>query len=359
MNRQWMLVLWAVLSAPAAGMAQGNAWEVEVHGGRLFTPDITGGSGSLPAPGSPFTTTPGFGSRRVSSWFFGDGAQLLNGVASFPVFNTSSRITPLDPVLNNPLADRKGGGSVGFRVSRDITPRVGAEFNFDYASTPFEARASAVSGLNATSVSFRPVFEGILPAALFVGRNPNATNTIQAGDASEITGTGAVRINLLTQGRLIPYATAGAGFTRHRGDDPAATVEGGYSFQLFGVFPFNERDSVSLRQTVDETVFVGVVGGGVNAYLTQRSGIRVDIRAHLGKTTDRVLLDANPSVTTAAAASFIFSVSNPGISFSSFPQPSIFPPSSLSGPAVDDFTTFEVSRTRRQVLLTFGYFVRF
>jgi hypothetical protein len=37
---------------------------------------------------------------------------LLNELAV--VFNTRFRITPLDPVLGKPLADPRGGGSVGF-----------------------------------------------------------------------------------------------------------------------------------------------------------------------------------------------------------------------------------------------------
>jgi hypothetical protein len=361
MNRVGKLVLCAWLAVPTLVMAQDNAWEVEVHAGGLFTPDVSGGTGSLPPVGSSFTTPGGFQSRVVSSWFFGDGAQLLNGVAgSNPGFNVSQRITPLDVVLNNPLADRTGGGSFGFRVSRQLMPRIVAEFNFDYASTPFEARGGVQSGLEGTAASFAPVFEALLPAPLFVGRNPRASSSLEIGDGSEIIVTGVVRINLLTQGRIIPYAAAGAGVTNYRGEGPVAVLDGGYSFLLFGVAPFNERDTVNMRQTFEESAPVGVFGGGVNVYLTVRSGIRVDARVHLGPARDEVLLNATPVVTVTPAGSLVFSSTNPSLSFNSLAGASTtLSPSSLSGRAITDFKTFEASGTRQQVLLSVGYFYRF
>ena len=362
--------VWLVITVPALGQGQANralilglgqglVWELEVHGGGLFNPEVPDGTRTLPPPGSGFITGDPLQSRRVSSWYLADGAQLLNEVAL--VIGASARITPLDTVLNRPLADRRGGAGGGFRLSRELGGRFAAEFNFDYASTRFELRESARSGLTATSGSFRPAFAGILvPAGAFQGLSITSTDGIDEGRGSEATATGALRVRLLTRGRFIPYVTAGAGLTRLRGEGPVATLNGAYSFQFAGLFPFAERDQVSVRQVFDERLFVGVVGGGVTAELTPRSGVRVDVRAHIGSTSDRILLDATPSITTTIALPFeIFSLTNPSISFSSFPQPSVAPPSSLSGPALDDFTTFEVTRTRNQVLVTVGYFFRF
>jgi hypothetical protein len=294
----------------------------------------------------------------VSSWFFGDGAQLLNAAASASPFTTGQRITPLDAVLNNPLADRQGGPNFGFRVSRGLTPRFVAEFNFDYASTPFEARPGVQSGLQTTAASFAPVFEAFLPSALFVGRSPSAASSLEIVDGSEIVLTGTVRINLLTQGRIIPYATAGAGVTKYQGEGPVADLNGGYSFILMGVFRFNERDDVSVRQTFDESAPVGVFGGGANLYLTARSGLRVDARVHVGPSRDEVLLSATPEVTATASGTWVFSATNPSLSFNSLDLPQL-PPSSLSGAAIADFKTFEASGTRTQVFLSIGYFLRF
>jgi hypothetical protein len=352
-----MVLSVALVVAPAAAAAQD--WEIEVHGGSLFTPEATGGSGTLPAGGASFTTFGTFQSRRVSSWLYGDGAQLLNGIAT--AFNIQQRVTPLDPVANNLLADRRGGASAGFRVSRSFTSRLAAEFNFDYASTPLQARVSAASGLSATTTSFRAVFQdnNFVPPVLFVGKTVTASSSLVVPDGSEVIATGAVRFDLLTRGPVRPYVTGGAGVTRHRGDFPVATAEGAYTFRFLGVSPIDERDRVTLTQTFDESVAVGVFGGGVSAFLSRTSGIRVDVRVHVGETTDRVLLDATPTVTVAAQPTSVFSLTNPSISWNSFPQPSATPPSSLSGPSVNDHVSFEVSRTRSQVVWSVGYFYRF
>jgi hypothetical protein len=206
-----MVLAWAAVSfVPTSALAQ--RWEVEVHGGWLSVPEISGGSTGLPTAGASFATFPGVAggpsSRRVSSWLFGDGSQLLNGVlGSNPGFNLPQRITPLDSVLNNPLADRKSGGSFGFRVSRDLTPRFTAEFNFDYAQTPMELRAGVRSGLDSTTGSFGLVFQNelFLPSLIFVGKNVTASNSVQVEDGSEILTTGAIRVNLLTRARPILY----------------------------------------------------------------------------------------------------------------------------------------------------------
>ena len=92
-------------------MAQGGGWEIEVHGGGSLTSSLSGGTSDLPDPGALLATR-GAPSRRISSWFFGDGSQLLNEAAAgfgFPFPPVSERITPLDSVLANPLAERQNG----------------------------------------------------------------------------------------------------------------------------------------------------------------------------------------------------------------------------------------------------------
>src|SRR5688572_17847300 len=106
--RAALVVVCLVLLMPSLTAAQ--QWEVEFHGGWQATPDVSGGSGSLPPPGATFSAPP-FQSRRVSSWLFGDGAQLLNAIAGASGFNVPQRITPLDSVANNLLAQRSSGGS--------------------------------------------------------------------------------------------------------------------------------------------------------------------------------------------------------------------------------------------------------
>ena len=165
MPRHVLLFSMCVL-VPVAALAQSNGWEIEVHGGGAIASTLSRGTTNLPPVGAPLATPrPQFPSRRVSSWFLGDGAQLMNSAAAqFGAggpFVFSDRITPLDAVLANPLAERQDGGGFGFRVSRAITDRFSAELNFDYSATPLQVPSDAVFGIQATAESFQPVFEGL------------------------------------------------------------------------------------------------------------------------------------------------------------------------------------------------------
>ena len=94
-------------ASPAAAQTAGK-WEIEFHGGGMLPTNPAGGTVSLPPQGELFTSVtnvPALGpavhaSRRQSSWYFGDGAILFNGLADTLVANNqaqfSGRITPLD-----------------------------------------------------------------------------------------------------------------------------------------------------------------------------------------------------------------------------------------------------------------------
>ena len=94
----------ALALAPAPAEAQTTSStqpprvEVEAYGafGHLFDSGDT--ALSLPAPGAPIgTSSPFFPSRKISSWFFGDGATLLNDVNA--QLGVSARVTPLDTAI--------------------------------------------------------------------------------------------------------------------------------------------------------------------------------------------------------------------------------------------------------------------
>src|SRR5205809_465931 len=69
-------------------------------------------------------------SRRVSSWYFGDGTMLFNAAAE-RVGPTIPKIIPLDPILTTSVA-KPGGAAFGFRVSRRIPRRAAAEFSIEH-----------------------------------------------------------------------------------------------------------------------------------------------------------------------------------------------------------------------------------
>jgi len=319
---------------------------------------LSRGTGSLPAPGGPFTSVTGATSRAVSSWYVGDGAQLVNEVLFS--FGVSERITPLDSTLKNHLGERGNGGGFGFRVGREIASRFGAEFNLDITSAPVTLTDGARAGIQASSDSFVPAFaNGLLSTGPF--RNVTATSEFQAGTGAghQIAATGALNINLTSRGRVTPYATVGAGVIKNSGDTPSVDLNGSYAFDVIGFFPIAERDSVRVSHATDHNMVIGVFGGGVTALLTQRSGVRVDARVHVGRQTIRTLLSADPDMaaspgpaTDLAIASFL----TPVIQLSNSDARG---QTTLSGAAITDFESFSADGVLHQVLVTVGYFWRF
>ena len=84
-----------LIGSVTAAVAQDRKWEVEVHGGGTVATNPTCGTAALPAAGTPFTVGQR-SSRRESSWYFGDGAVLLNQVNT--ALGATAKITALDPV---------------------------------------------------------------------------------------------------------------------------------------------------------------------------------------------------------------------------------------------------------------------
>ena len=356
--KRYLVLSGAFLLVPIAALGQGTSWEIEFHGGGAFVNALSRGTGSLPAPGGPFTSVTGATSRAVSSWYVGDGAQLINEVLFS--FGVSERITPLDSILKSRLGERGNGGGFGLRVGREITSRFGAEFNLEITSAPVTLTDGARAGIKASSDSFVPAFaDGLLSTGPF--RNVTATSEFQAGTGAghQIAATGALNINLTTRGRVTPYATAGAGVIMNEGATPSVDLNGSYAFDVIGFFPIAERDRVRVSHATDHNVVIGVFGGGVKALLTQRSGIRVDARVHVGRQTIRTLLSADPDMaaspgpaTDLAIASFL----TPVIQLSNSDARGR---TTLSGATITDFESFNAEGVLSQVLVMVGYFWRF
>jgi hypothetical protein len=133
------VLLPAIAFAPSAAAQSTQApatdlrWEVEVHGGGAHESTPTDGTSSLPPAGEAFTTSSNMRSRRASSWYFGDGARLINEINASFGGTAPGRITPLDPVLSQSGATRRSGGTFGFRVAYHMTSRLAADFTLDAA----------------------------------------------------------------------------------------------------------------------------------------------------------------------------------------------------------------------------------
>jgi hypothetical protein len=316
-------------------------------------------------------------SRRASSWYFGDGAALLNEInASFTgPLAPSGRITPLDGVLMQSGAAWNNTGGFGFRVSRTVTRRLSAEFTLDAPLGQLKLTDGLLAGVEASRASFVSAWNEqtglIRSGGGVIFTNPGVTSTATISDqrGRQIVTTGAATFDFLTRSRIVPYATGGAGVISNVGGSPSVTLTGNYRFTSLNgffnpaapsaTFPVNETDTVTIRATPSSSHrFVGVLGGGVRILGSSRWGVRADVRAYVSRNTVDVLVDATPQVTTASPVGFIASTLTPSMQFSNNPAITN-QQSTLSGAPISGFKTFSASGTPVQVAVSFGYFVRF
>src|SRR5262245_37519470 len=350
------------LTRPAAAQTPGERkWEVEFHAGALLASNPSGGTASVPGPGEQFITGLNCqacpASRRVSSWYFGDGTTLANQVATSPPFflTVQTRAVPLDPVLSAMLTERPGGAGFGARVGRALGHRLTAEMNIDYSPASLEITSAARAGIEASRAAFIATWDQLLRTGPFGLRSVTSTADVRDGNGGQLLVTGALSINLVTTGALIPYVTAGAGLISNLGSSPAATLAGQYQFVIGNISPISESDTVTVRDDRPDRSFVGVFGGGVRWHLSPRWGVRADVRDHAYTNQGGTAIDATPATVFATPPTYIFSATSPSIQFSN--QPTV--PSSLSGVSLKSVPTFKGSGVQNRIGLTAGVFWRF
>ena len=356
----------------AAQKTQTPKWEVEFHGGGLFSTSATGGTITLPGPGQPFMTVPltttasPLPSRYEPSWYFGDGTLLFNQAAA-ALGQLPDQIVALDPVLAGPLGEQRGGGSVGVRVSRVLTPRVAAELSVDYGFATLRITPENGEAIETTRASFIQAWSGVI---VF---NPNrvlnsltSTATLVDGSARRLFTSGALNINLTTSGALIPYVTVGVGVDSMTGDLPSATLNGNYQFRLGSGPPVDETDTVAVHDARTRHSFAGVLGGGAKYHVSSRWGLRFDARVALSKAAAKTELNATPNVARLTPLGRGSLGGTPSIQFSNNSTDPVtttgvtaVAASSLTAPPLSGHRTFTGSGAMSQANLTIGVFWRF
>ena len=371
-------------AAPAAAQTTGSGkWEIEFHGGGLLPDNPAGGTASLPGPGAVFTSpsnVPAIGpavhsSRQQSSWYFGDGAILFNGLAETLVGTGQSvfpgRIATLDPVLGRSLGAEQRGGNIGARISRVLTQRLTAELSVDYSLARLQITQANSDSIEAARASFIQAFSGLLvPSGLAVNVNRvlNSVTSIAAlerGSGHQLSTSGALLVNLRTTGDVIPYATVGASLISTIGRMPSATLAGNYQFLSVGA-PMNESDTVTVRDARDAHTVAAILGGGVKYNVSPRWGIRLDARVSLSRNAAGTTLDATPNVVMGGLPGGRFMFLAPTtVMFSNSTLPvtgqgvTVVGISTLTGPALTGFRTFSGSGVSTHTNIAAGLFWRF
>jgi hypothetical protein len=342
-----MILCVAFASALAATpKASAQSWEVEVHGGLAWTNSPSTGSGSLAGTSSASGTT-------VPSWYFGDGAMALN--QALTSFGSTVQLSALDGALQGPFFQGSTGGVLGLRVARRLTSRFAAEFSFDNAFSQIQAISGSVTALDAASTSFISAWNALLAAPSHGTQTVTSTTSVSHG--SRRFATGAVVVNLTTGGRVVPYATAGAGVVTSGG--PSARVSGSYRFTVVQLpigstvpaASYSETDTVTIGRS-DTSGPAGVFGGGVKIAVG-RGGLRIDVRDHLMGSNGVTVTTTPTSQPQTPTGIFVLGTSPP-LQFSTVAGV----PSTLSQ-ALSQVPTFHGTGMENQVELTVGWYWRF
>jgi hypothetical protein len=343
MMRRLLLIL-VCAWLPVRLSAQERRWEIEGYAGALAAQPASAGTQTLPPAGSPIvTTTPTFPSRATTSWFFGDGATLLNGVLE--EFGRTSRLSPLDAAFTRVAPARTA--AFGVRVRRRVAERSSVEIGVDvFAGSPIDAGQLSATVVAARD-SFAPAFTDLFASGPFSRTAVTAQGMAESGNYREMALTAVLDRDVFRLGVLQPYVAVGGGVVAAHGTAPSALLLGRYTTSILGEVPIDEADLVAVRVS-RSTAFAIVAGGGVRHELSATWCLRVDARALIGPDTTRIRIDANPTVTRGTPAGFIESFTNPAIQFSN--DPSTGRLSSLSGGALHDVEVFKGGLIARTVV---------
>jgi hypothetical protein len=356
------LLLTFLLPAPAEAQnaAPQGKLTIELYGGGSVASGSSSGTPIAGFPvGTPFTLQSGAPSRAVSSWFFGDGAVLLNQVLARFATNAATtfpRIASLDDALRSGGGQQGSGALFGLRVGGAVTDKVSLEFGIERGLAKMELSDPLSDALQAASDSFVDSFQALLATAPLTNLSVNSTVTTRDSSSAQTRVSAALKWTVYRGGRLQGYLAGGGGVIINSGDAPQSVLNGRYTFRLFGAFPMDESDRVVVTLDQKKTNPMGLVGAGFTYDLSSSSGLRADVRLLLSSMKDRVTMTAAPGVVAGTPPSTLSTDTgiSPGIQFTT--QPGLR--STLSGPN-ENLTIFTGSGLSKQIAFSLGIFKRF
>ena len=340
-----------LLASPVHGQVRTPKWEVEVHG--AFGTGSASPTSQAKTPGAGPTFTLGDGAtptRAVSSWYFGDGAALLNQVLALR--GVTTRLTPLDG-QSWPAAGRRPGPQLGARIARHVTGGVWLELSFDLALNPIGFAEPARDQIETTRAAFVSALAALADSTATLLPNPTITSTATLRPAGrQLVTSGVVHYRAQGPGAR-PYLVGGVGYAVSQGGPASLTLVGNYQLTTPGQARFNETDTVTLKYEATGSI-VWIMGGGYTRDLSDKAGFRIDARLLLGSTGITALLSDQPAIdVTSPTGTSILNLTSPGLQFSTVLR------TNLSGPAHTNFEAFNASTRTKQWVISAGYFRRF
>lgn len=353
-----VVMLPGALYAQTPAPPQDRAWTIELFGGGGGSLESMKGETSVELPvGQPFATRDGLPSRRVSSWHFGDGADLFNTVLlRFGAIQgvTFPPVVPLDDALRDRVITQRRGVMAGIRLGRRVTGRLGADVSLEHRRTPVDFTDAFADALERTSNSFRTSFQTLLATAPITELTVTSSLRVTGASTHQTRIGSAIRWVVWERPSLSWFVSVGAGADVRGGGTTAATLTGRYAGRLNGTVPFEETDTVRIVVTQPRAVAVGTAALGVIYGLGDQFGVRADATLSMSGGARTAIVHAAPTQASGGAQGVLPSLTSPAIQFSTTPTH----PTSLSGPAVT-MTTFRSRETHRQVSFTLGVFRRF
>jgi hypothetical protein len=337
---------------PSTSKPTGPKWEVSFHGGFATGSATPDGVSSVPPAGETFTMADGLTpTRAVSSWYFGDGASLLNQVLQLR--GISARLDPLH-MPDWAAASRQSGFQVGARIARRLKRGVWLEGGLDVGLDPLGFDNKVRDRVENTRADFETAFKALAASAAAIittstvtstaDFNPNGRRLIVSG-VIQYRGDGPV---------MRPYLLAGLGAATAFGDPATLTLTGTYRFTPPGQAAIEETDTVQLGYKASGSV-VWILGGGMMRDLSRSSAYRVEVRLLSSTTKLSGSLDAEPSRLTASpGGAVVLNGTTPGLQFSS----STIRPT-LSGAAIRGFDAFTGEGRAFQWVMSAAYVRRF
>jgi hypothetical protein len=322
---------------------QKGKWDVELHVGLSSNHQV--GGWEKPPLAEAYSllgsSAKGYWNKRVSSWYFGSGAQLINLSSS------------LDSILIEPVVKPQGQRVFGFGASRALSEWMAVEITFDRGSG-LAITEGTLAQIKATSDAFKKYW-GRLNVP---GNTPTSSISTISGDGGrQLFTSGAVVLSWPKATRIRPFATAGIGMLSSGYDTFKIALVGSYGG------PYSqETDTVHL--TFDQSrnrAFGPMFGGGVKIGLARHWGIRFDVRSFLYRNPISTVLDTNHTNTsdTAWIVNATDANGNLAESFQKITGSGMAVYSTLSGPSISGFKTYFGTGIQRCVPVRLGFFYRF
>lgn len=363
MARKYLPLVVCLLTAQFAYSQTGISgrrykWEIEFHASGFLKDDAKGGVKALPGPGTSFATVaPNVNSRTVSSFFFGDGNALINEVLLRQGLNP---IVPLDETILNDrkVLERQSNIAVGMRLVRYVGRRVWLdgtiEYDIDYDHGSFEIGETQEQQALLTMRSWRQSLESLFGKCGKLCNNTigeHVSTTHEKGH--QVASAFTVNYDLRREGRFIPYIGAGGGLVVSFAGTPRQEYFGSYSIRSDTI---QGTDHVRVDFQVPPVVPALIVATGARYQLSDRWGLRMEMRNNFEPHSFKTLVTAMPEFTDNGAGNVVvLSSGDLGIQFSNNQS---FAPSTLSVP-LPQFRTFKSTGLRYEGRISGGVYYRF